>query len=324
MIGSNPRLTRAALLVAAGLAAAGCATKIDVVQYPPFQAGRVEVLAVWPMINETPHVEAAGLVTDALATTLRRNGAYRVVGPDKLREMLKNREPMIESLSDPDEIAAMLRKLKTIDAFVLGSVEMYQTEAEFFGGRKSYWKYTANVTARMGVFDVADGKSLYATDSVVWGRVFSAGDPPEKPYSQLKTEAIDQLVDRLTKRIAPTRRRISIDRGKALRTANAVRDGVWSYTATFTETDPALYAVIDLPDAADGNRFRIRVVPKGQYTEAAGGEVLWHKDVGTAHLKFDPGRIVRRSGAGRYQLQMMSGAKPAVTVNVKIVAASDD
>lgn len=314
-------LTLAALTAVAVGIGPGCGTKIDIVQYPPFYDGKIQTVAVLPMANESSHAEAGALITEALITQLRWNGAYQIVTPVRLDAMLRRHGLRIEVDAAPMTIARTLRQLGTIDAFVLGSVELYHTHAEYYGGQRSHWKYSAATTATMEMLRVADGERIYATDSAVWGRADSVGDPPSKSYAQLKTEAVDQLVGRLTKRIAPTHQTVAIDRDTALRTAGDIRGGAYAFTTSFTTTSPALLAVVNLPPAADGNTFRLRVVRKNDIVELAGGDLLWQSDHGPSHLRFEPGRIARRGGGpGRYQVQLMSGGKPAVSVDIKIAA----
>jgi len=316
-------LTVLALAAAASLAVCGCETHIDIVEYPPFQGEQLHTIVVLPLTNQTPHTEAGPIVTQALATSLRWNEAYRVVPPQQLQEMMRDAGMIaeVDGSGDPAAIAATLRKLQILDAFIVGEVRLYHTQAEYYNVRRSFWKYSAAATAQMTLYRVADAQPLYTTDATVWGRAESVGDPPAKSWPQLKAEAVDQLVRRLTKRIAPTHRQVKIDPDITLRTAGEIRNGEYAFTKRFTDTAATLYAVVELPPVADGNTFRVRVVRKDDSVELAGDDLLWLNDSGVNHLRFDPGRIARRGGgAGRYQVQLMSGDTPAVSVDIKIVA----
>jgi len=282
------------------------------------------------------------------------NGPYRIITPSRLRSLVK--ENRLSSLSPTDYVldAEQLRRLGLVQAFIAGRVvadervmssapidnpylDAYtrgdfpdeQQEDEFgYSPFYHYWywnypyygDYVAHtyVALRASVVRVSDGAVLYTTPTTVTGGEgtgpYHSTRGPTSPQG-----AMHEAVSRLAKELAVTAIQIRVHPVTAVRTARGRTDGRWDFTNFFNATDAVMYVVLDLPEAAGRNVFRLTITPTGRVDEVlATKDITWPLDRTTDAIQFSPQEIAGRAGPGDYTVNCYSLGQLSIQHNFTI------
>ena len=327
----SARPLAAMLLAAAGLA--GCETKLAVRQYPAFYDAELKTVAVLPFANRTLRPEAGTYVAQRLAAALAANGTYEAIGPDEVNDRLQ--AAGLSLPADPAAAADVLRQLGGIQAFISGTVTAFSADRSayvdvdrgyVFGGYGwgygyhpwwgvgwehpwvEYHHYVqASVAATAALVRTADGKTIHAPAAPAAVRLVSYGRPPET-IDEALMRAADCVAKELLEHFAVVPRQLTIDPGKALRTARPTADGRTRFTDDFRPDDEQMYVVVALPRAAARNPFRLVVTRKDADEALAETAFDWPAGETTRRFVFSPAKLAAQAGQGKYYVKLYAAA----------------
>ena len=331
-------------LLAAG--AAGCSATLPVQQYPPFYDPELKTVAVLAFANKTLHPKAGEHLSGRLAEALRDNGTYEVVDPEALKTKLLEADLTPAPGADAEAVAAALRKLGGIDAFLIGEVTGFAAErgsyAEVwedpwygpgYGGSgrwgwgwgyrrwHPYWGYglsghypvyrryshtNAYVAARAALVRTADGSTIHATPVPLAAHLRSVDEPP-RMRDELLMDAAAAVADGLVGTFAIVPKRLKVSKGKTLRTARKRPDGELKFTDDFRAGETELVVVLRLPPAAARNAFRIVLARKKDPQPVAEETVVWSADDEALELAFSLPALVEAAGTGDFEARLYAG-----------------
>jgi hypothetical protein len=126
---------------------------------------------------------------------------------------------------------------------------------------------------------VPDGTILTRSHGTITGRDYAAGHAYEIRPNALLAGAIDHLVARMTRKLAPTQIPIKIRKDQTLRTADRRdADKGFHFTKNF---DPAqeIILVLQLPAAAERNAFSVDIVARDESEPIRQWQVEWTRDM---------------------------------------------
>ena len=336
----------AMLLAAAGLA--GCEAKLAVRQYPAFYDPELKTVAVLPFANRTLRQEAGAYVAQRLGAALAANGTYEAIGPDELQSRLNAAGLSLPRQADPAAAADVLRRLGGIQAFITGTVTAFSADRSayvdvdrgyVFGGYGygyghhpwwgrspiplhrdwslgAGWEYPwveyhhyvqASAAATAVLVRTADGKTIHAPSAPASVRFVSYGRPPETTDEALM-RAADYVAQELLEHFAVVPRQLTIDPGKALRTARPTADGRTRFTDDFRPDDEKMYVVVELPPAAVRNPFRLVVARKDGEEALAEAAFDWPAATASRRFVFSPAKLAAQAGQGKYHVKLYADA----------------
>ena len=329
------RCVAAAVLAAA--VAGGCTTKMMVRQYPPFYDPKLESVAVVEFANDTLRPQAGQFLARRLANKLKANGTYAdVLGPKELKTRLFEADLILPPHADANTIAARLRKLGGIQAFITGTVRSFAAdrgtylEIDDYGyGAWGYGRYyrrhwgvmgasfpiyrryamaEAHVAAQASLIRVADGKVIHATPGVVGVRVRST-DGPAMLVDEILSQAANAAAERLLATFAIVRRQVKLHKRKDLRTARRLESNELKFTGDFRADEEQMLVVLHLPAAAARNRFRLTVRRKGRHDVLAEEQFTWSAEDTRRVFVFSPRALVAAGGTGDFEVRFHSGER---------------
>ncbi len=335
---------RSRWVVAAALAlcsaAGGCSTEMQVLHRPPFYSPELRTIAVVEFGNESGYPKAGRIFTDQLVAALRANGTYEVLAGVELEKLLgRNLPPGTQTL--PADAA----RLAKVQAVLTGTVVEYLPRSGlegwrdfgFYGhygyfGHRSYFGFgvpfyyrtyatpwsEADVAVMAELIGVPDGERIYATGVPLGASSYVRGYPPTAGRYEVLAEATASAVKKLLAEIAVVAEQIKVKPGKVLRLARKDEAGRWDFTGGFRPDEKAMYAVVALPPAADGNRFRLIITRKDSPEGLAEREFVWAEKDDQQTFEFSPREISKAGGQGDYRLHFYSAGKLAFTRNFNI------
>lgn len=326
------RRTLWVLLVAGLSVVGGCSKKIWVIQTPDFYTPDLKTVAVVPFRDQSGWRGAGEIISDKLSSALMANGAYQVFNRSDLRTVLDEQDLKIAFGDDAAAAATTLHKLGNVQAVLVGTVTTYSATSNnqqrqdpvyaydrqgnrYVAGHRTY-VYTrneGNVQVTASLLRTADGTTIAATSEPAWARFWSEGSPPRKDAHACVADAASSVVAQLVEQFAPVRKQVSINAGKALRTASDLYDNEWAFTDTFAATDQKMYVVVELPPACDRNPFKLTIVRKDQREDLAVEEFRWDKQYGSYGYTFNPSEVATKGGGpGEYEVKFYSGPEPVL------------
>jgi hypothetical protein len=332
--------------VLAATVASGCTKTIVVRRYPAFWTPELKTVAVLPLANDSLDVRAGEFMTDRLTEALRANGTYEVVGAGELVRRVESAGLAIRPGDDETAIAATLRKLGGIQAFVVGRVKVLSADRwaatdvvsphVWYGGGYGWgrggWRqgvgWSAPIYAHSAhgqafaamtaaVVRVSDGRRLYTTAGPVTARVSTEGYPPPTP-GELLDQAARAAAERLVAEVAIVERELKIKAGKVLRTGRRRWDGTVKYTDDFDREDEQMLVVIRLPAEADRNRFRLTVSREGAEEPIAEEQFAWSRTQEAKEFSFSPSDLAKAGGTGEYKIRLYAGRRLLLTEDFDI------
>lgn len=331
-MGSAKTATRLVLAALLAASAGGCKATLTLKQYPPFYDPRLKSIAVAPFADHTLHPGSGQFVAERLAAALAANGTYDVTGPTALKAKLAAAKVPLPAGADAAALAAALRALGGVQAFVAGRVKAFGTDRSLYteldaggfgagygwhrwhGWGHSYpyyrhYSYTrAHVAADAVLVRVADGQAIGATPSTLTARIVSRGDLPVMPDECLD-QAAQAVARRLVEAFAVVEKRIKVPKGKTLRTARR-RDGdELDFTNDFRPDEKELLVVLALPPQADRNRFLLAVTRKGRAEPLAEREFEWSGEHARRAFAFSLAELFEAGGTGDYHAALYAGEK---------------
>ncbi len=333
---NGPRKFARGLALAVALIGVGCTATIPVQLYPHFYDPQIKKVAVVPFANETLHPNAGMFVAGRLASALKANGTYEVLGPEEVKFLLADAGTYLTVEADIREVAEKLRGLGGIDAFVVGTVTAFSSErgsmtdyeSDFYGsdpgyrayGRYPYpyayshiYVYAHGVSAAYAaMIRVADGEVLHATAGPVGYRIQSFRHPPPTA-NEVLIAATGGTVDRLVAEFAIVPAELRVNAEKVLRTARRGDGGKLDFTSDFRPADGQMVVSVALPGEAARNPFRLDVRKQGAEGVLASKEFTWSAGDRTREFAFSPGELVVAAGAGRFEVSLYSAQRQAVT-----------
>ncbi len=110
------------------MALGGCAKSFKAREYPAFYDSSLRTVAIVPFRNQTYAPGAGLLVAQDMAMALRVNGTYSVLPPRRLESLLREKKLPELSRTDSAKNAETLRKLGSVQAFIMGRV-LYDSSA---------------------------------------------------------------------------------------------------------------------------------------------------------------------------------------------------
>lgn len=286
-------MTRSRLLMLLALSAvlsAGCGRKLTVRHYPDFYSTDLETLAVRPFESESIRGEDAGrFVTQRVVAALRANGTYTLLTPDEAGAA--GPDPALEADLVLDG------RVRSLDA----SRDVWLDRGSWGYGYGYYgWRsYTTGfgMIGHIPVYGYTERGHGYAAarievrdaaGQVVFGpERFQARTGAGYTYTteeELLDAAARELARLIVDQIAVAPREITIDPGKALRTAWR-HGGTLQYTDDFDSADGTVVVVLALPAGAVGNPFRV-VIARGS-AEVASRSIVWPAAQDRLELEFD-------------------------------------
>jgi curli biogenesis system outer membrane secretion channel CsgG len=325
--------TALVLLAGGALATAvgGCTATMTVRQHPHFYDPQLKTVAVVPFASETGHPKAGAILAKRLASALRANGTYSIVGPRELDRRLREAGLTLDAEGGPAAVAATLRKLKGIQAFVTGTVTAFACDRRshvtvdfgyayggyvcggwgypYYGLRyvhpiyRHYSYSQAYVATEAALVRVADGEMIHAAPSPVAARFRSRGHPPLLGHECLD-EATAAVVRRLLEEFAVVPKRLKLDIGKTLHTARRTQAGQWQHSDDFHADEEAMYAVLRLPAAAARNALRLTVTGKDSDKPLAEHRFTWSAHDRVRRFALGPRNLAEAAGTGKYRVRL--------------------
>ena len=138
MVARMHRVTIAFSTCAMLIVLGGCSQSFTAREYPAFYDPSLRTVAVVPFRNET-HAPSAGLMaTVDLAAALQVNGTYSIIPPQKLRSLIREKKLSELSRTDSAKNAEELRRLGSVQAFIMGRVLRDSTMAQTYPAAYGY------------------------------------------------------------------------------------------------------------------------------------------------------------------------------------------
>ena len=333
-----PRLVRAAALALLAAMGGGCSKKVWITQIPPFYTPDLKTIAVVPFRNRSTRRDAGNVIADKLAAALMANGAYKVFNRNDLSALMDQQDLKIALGGDTSAAADKFKQHTNVQAILIGTVTTFSATSKTQRrrdpqylydkrGRKrlvgyrtyDYTRNEANVSVTAVLIRVSDGTTIHSTPRPASKQIPSEGESPAMDPYACAAVAADWVVYQLVADFAPVRRQISLDSGKALRTATELYDGKWTYSDKFSATDEEMFVVVALPASCDRNRFRITIVRKGERVDLAFMDIVWTSKYTGFGYPFNPREIAEKGGGpGEYEVKFYSGPEPVLRRTFKI------
>ncbi len=339
---------RAVLLILPVLAAmlsSGCSggsqkDKIWIYRYPGFYNPKkpIKRVAVHKFENRTRNRGAGARISDKISTYLTNNGTYEVYDRQRLKgKILAEQDMALTDLFDPQKAIAT-GKLISAQVLIYGACNRYEvtTRRETRYNNVPVWgtnaqgypyirrwrqvpyqwaRHDAHVECHVLVVDAVTGRQIAAVQqpSTWW----ASGSPPKYAAADCLRNAEQAQVNLIHKALAITREEIELE-DKVLRTATALYDNKWDWQQRITTDKEKFCVVVNLPAAADKNRFKVIIVPKGSRTVAASKSHAWSRRFGRYGLWFNASKIAAAHGFGKYTAKIYSGNEPFATYDFEI------
>jgi len=181
--------------------------------------------------------------------------------------------------------------------------------------RYVFTRNEAIVSATATMLARETGTTIHATSPAVWQQ-WAQGSPPDYDAAGCMTISMNEVVSQLVEEFAIIIKVIEVEPDKAFRiTTGKVYDGKWQDKNTFTTADTVMTVVINLPQAADRNRFRLAVIRKGTKEDLSEYIFDWSSSnpVTGLPVQFSPAEIAAAGGGpGTYTLKFYAGVEPAM------------
>ena len=322
----------------------GCGKQFTVDHYPDFYKPSIKSVAVLPFENESSRKKAGMAVASHLSAALAANGTYKVTGPVKLEQTLKEKGmPSIKN-EDYKAIANELAELDMYQAFITGRVltesfrntviEYYDDDDDFYYDDYPYWYYPygyppywyypyyyeyggqAYVSSDVSFVSIPDGTVLDTVAAKASAGVNEKFSSLKKYTTQI---ALNKFSEKVVRDFAIVPVKITVPVHKAIRTADSLQQGNWHFTKTFNSSGESMYVVLCLPAAAAMNQFEITITPQNNPSDIISSkDYTWEKDKYCQSVEFSPGQIARSNGPGKYSVHLISLGKIVLTRNFKI------
>ncbi len=343
-------MLRAVFLIASSFAVAvfstGCGggsqkDKIWVYRYPGFYRPQTPIkrVAVHRFENRTRSRGVAARISDTISTYLTNNGTYEVYDRQRLKgKILAEQDMALTDLFDPKKAIAT-GKLISAQVLIYGACNRYEVTTRnetrynnqavmgynaqgvyvIRGWRKVPYQWTrhdAIVECHVLVVDAVTGRQIAAVQKPT--TFWASGSPPNYTAADCLRRAEQAQANMIYQALAITRQEIKL-KGDVLRTATALYDNKWDWQRRIPADDKEFFVVVDLPSAADKNRFKLSIVPKGSRTVAAKKDFAWPGRSARYGLGFDAAKITAAHGLGKYTAKVYSGNEPFATYEFEIV-----
>jgi len=322
-------------LLAAAMTA-GCGGRggvVELTQFPRWDFQQYQRLAVVPAGAADPRALAdARVLTDRLTTLLAQNGAFTVLSRGELEAVM--REQDLSRLADAADESTPLPegRIEIAQALVAAKITDYRLIAEraeetvpiFAVDRRGrlvqlgeetvpVYRHGAVVEASVRVVDATTGKILMSHTARVAPKPRSArGQPPRVRPEDIARQAAADLAAEFYKEIAPTRIRVKL-KSDMLIVATEYFDGQY-YRPKIVPRDRAdfLLVVRELPEAAEGNRFKAAVsVKEGRGNLWESAEFVWTSAAGPQGTALTvPTAPLRETGATEFTAKLYSVGNP--------------
>jgi len=335
-----PKAIGLLLLLAVIPGVGGCSKKIQVVQVPEFWTPELKTIAVVPFTNATRDRGAALVVADALAAALRTNGTYRVYNRNELEQLLNERDRQIAFGSDPAAAAKQISAIPNVQAILVGTVNTYAVDRQVDHRKQPQYAYdengnpyvigyvqydfvrnTGSASVSASLIRVPSGSPIQSTPGAVHQEYFSEGSPPRLSEHSCRELAVRDVVGAMVEQFAVVRKVIEVKEKEALRLSTGLFEGKWEEADQFSIHDNQMFVVVSLPPAADRNRFRIGIVPKGGREVIASQDIVWSRNFPQRGqgFPFSPKDLLAKAGgAGEFTVKLYSGEEPVLTRDFKI------
>jgi len=281
------------LAVAVSGGCGGRGGAVELTQFPRWDFRQYQRLAVVPAGAADPRAAGdARVLTDRLTTLLAQNGTFTVLSRSELEAVMKEQD--LSRLADAADESTLMPegKIEIAQALVAAKITDYRLIAEraeetvpiFAVDRRGrlvqvgeetvpVFRHGAVVEASVRVVDAATGTILMShTARVAPKPLSSRGQPPRVRPEQIATQAAGDLAAEFYKEIAPTRIRVKL-KGDMLIVATEFFDGQYDKPKSLPrDRADFLLVVRNLPEAAEGNRFKAAVSAKD------GRQNLWESD----------------------------------------------
>ena len=320
-----------------------CQTKFIVNRYPPFYKSSIKSVAVLPFENDTSLKGAGIAVADHLSNALAANRTYKVVGPGRIEQLIKEKDMPSLRKKDNKVIAEELAKLDGYQAFITGKVlsesftntvveyndydDLYYDGYPYWYypyGYPYYWYYPyyyeygarANVSAYVSMVDIPDGNILNTASVKATANVDTESSSLRKYTTQI---ALDNLSKKIVRRFAIVPVEIFVQPNKAMRTSSTSEQEGWHFTKTFSSNQESMYIVLCLPEAAAMNEFELVITPKNEPSNmVASKDFTWQSGKYCQSIEFSPRQIATSNGPGQYSVHFLSQGDVIFTRHFKI------
>jgi hypothetical protein len=328
---------KTSLLLAAVCCFTGCTKTIEISHYPSFYTTGLKSVAVLPFDNDTLNVRAGQYVTERLVKSLRINGTYKIAGPNQLAARLGVEQLKKLPAFDRQAAARLIGKLENTQAFIIGTVTTFTSAGYNYRWRSRgygypwyvydpYWRYPTNyythnegrVRAHVSMVLISNGSIVSETPVRLSKTVFSDGDPPYMTSDECLVEAARHIVDRIVDRFAIVRRRVKVPLGKALRTADGRDGGKLQLTDRFDADSKGIHAVVSLPPACNGNRFRLEVIKAGRSEVLVHNEFVWSNRQKEYEFVFTPRELGESPAGQTFVITLYSEFEPIKSQKITI------
>ena len=128
----------------------GCSQSFTAREYPAFYDPSLRTVAIVPFRNETQARSAGLMAAVDLAAALQVNGTYSIIPPRKLRSLVREKRLSGLSRTDAAKNAEELRKLGSVQAFIMGRVLRDSTMAQTYPAAYGYSGVLAENSAFRG------------------------------------------------------------------------------------------------------------------------------------------------------------------------------
>ncbi len=327
-----------ALVLAFFCVLGGCSKKITVIQFPEFYTPELKTIAVVPFTNATNNRGAGSVLTDAVASGMRANGTYKVFNRNELEALLSERDRQIAFGNDPKAAADKFAGMN-VQAILVGTVNTYDSSTnsdrrqepqyiydkygnQQFAGNRVY-TYTRNeghVSVSLSLLRVPGGVPIHSTAAPAQGDAADEGSPPQLDRTACLSAATQVAVARAVEEFCVVRKTIEVKEKDALLVASERVDGKWQETSEFSSGETSMFVVVNLPPAADRNRFRIVIVPKDSREVVARMDITWSRNFPERGegFQFSPSEIAAKAGAGDYTVKLYAGEEPVLMRDFQI------
>jgi len=330
----------AAALLSSGCGGGGQKDKIQIYRYPGFYNPKAPIkrVAVHKFENRTRRRGAGALISDKISAYLTNNGTYEVYDRQRLKgKILAEQDMALTDLFDPQKAIAT-GKLISAQVLIYGACNRYEvttqtetrynnvpimgTNAQGFpfirGWRQVPYQWTrhdAIVECHVLVVDAVTGRQIAAVQSP--STFWASGSPPNYTAADCLRRAEQTQVNLIYKALAITRQDIEL-KDDVLQTATALYDNKWDWQRRIAIGDGDFFVVVRLPSAADKNRFKLIILPKGTRTAAAERTFAWPGRSATYGLRFNAKKITAAHGFGKFTAKIYSGSEPFATYDFEI------
>ena len=323
--------------------AAGCQTEFTVNHYPAFYSPSIKSVAVLPLENESSRKGAGVAVADHLSAALAANGTYKVAGPGRIEQLLKDKQMPALQKNNNQAIAEELAKLDDYQAFISGKVlsdsftntivaDYDEDDLNYYGypywyypdWYPPYWYYPyyyeyggkAYVSVDVSMISVPDGAVLDTASVKAATDVSDESSSLRKYATQI---ALTNLSEKIVRNLAVVPMEIAVQPDKAMRTSDTSEPEEWHFTKTFSPDEASMYVVLCLPEAAAMNQFKLTITPKNNPSNVvASKEFTWQRNKYCQAIEFSPRQIAESNGPGQYSVHFVSRGDVIFTKHFKI------